>query len=191
MIKTAIFSGSFNPVHVGHLVLANYLCEFTDVDEVWLMVSPQNPMKEPNHAVDARLRFQLLQQALLNDNKLKASDFELYLPTPTYTIHTFNALRNQFHDREFSLLIGADNWVIFDQWKDYQEILRSYPVWIYPRHGFPVTVPASLPAVKMLDAPVIDISSTFIRQSVSEGKEMRRWVPETVWKFIVEKQLYK
>lgn len=190
MIKTAVFSGTFNPIHVGHLVLANYLCEFTDVDEVWLMVSPLNPLKEPNTALDSKLRYEMVQLAVDDDTRLFASDFELHLPQPTYSITTLTALRDSYPDREFSLLIGADNWLVFDQWKAYQQIIDEFPIWIYPRAGFEVKIPDFMPSVKLLSAPLVEISSTFIRQSITAGHDMRRFVPEEVWKYIRTNRLY-
>lgn len=190
MIKTAVFSGTFNPIHVGHLVLANYLCEFTDVEEVWLMVSPLNPLKEPNSALDSKLRYKMVKLAVDDDNRLAASDFEIHLPQPTYSIKTLTALRDSYPDREFSLLIGADNWLVFDQWKAYQQIIDEFPIWIYPRAGFDVKIPNSMPSVKLLSAPLVEISSTFIRQSITAGHDMRRFVPEEVWKYIKNNSLY-
>ncbi len=191
MIKTAVFSGTFNPIHVGHLVLANYLCEFTDIEEVWLMVSPLNPLKEPNTALDSKLRYEMVQLAVDDDTRLFASDFELHLPQPTYSIKTLTALLDSYPDREFSLLIGADNWLVFDQWKDYQRIINEFSIWIYPRAGFDVKIPDFMTSVKLLSAPLVEISSTFIRQSIAEGHDMRRFVPEDVWKYIKDSQLYR
>ena len=191
MIKTAIFSGTFNPIHIGHLVLANYLCEFTDVEEVWLMVSPLNPLKEPGIAVDSRVRYEMVRLAVDGDPRLFASDFELHLPVPTYTVNTLTALRNAYPDREFLLLIGSDNWQLFNQWKDSRKILDGFPIWIYPRLGFDVEIPPSMPSVKLLPAPIVEISSTFIRDSIAASCNMRRFVPEVVWKYIVEHRLYQ
>jgi nicotinate-nucleotide adenylyltransferase len=191
MIKTAVFPGSFNPVHVGHLMLANYLCEFAGIDEVWMMVSPQNPLKEKGASLDASARFEMLQLALEGNSRVKASDFELRLPTPTYTVATLAALREAYPGRSFSLLIGADNWEVFHRWKDADSIVEQFPVWIYPRKNFEVAVPSGLPLVRLLDSPVVDVSSTFVRQAVAEGKDMRYFVPQRVWKYISEHHLYR
>jgi nicotinate-nucleotide adenylyltransferase len=172
-------------------MLANYLCEFTDVEEVWLMVSPQNPLKETGSAIDSGKRLALLQLAVADDARLVASDFELNLPLPTYSIRTLTALRSQFPEREFSLLIGSDNWEVFDKWKDYQQIIAEFPIWIYPRLGSKVEIPLEYGTVKKLDAPIIELSSTFIRESIAQGKNMRRFVPEAVWNQIESENLYR
>jgi len=191
MIKTAVFSGSFNPIHIGHLVLANYLCEFTDVEEVWLMVSPLNPLKEPDVVVDSHARYEMTCLAVNDDRRLFASDFELNMPLPTYSIRTLTALRESYPDREFSLLIGADNWQVFHKWKEYRQIMDEFPIWIYPRPGFDVGIPSGLTSVKLLEAPLVEISSTFIRNAVAAGHDMRRFVPEVVWQYIDSNQLYR
>jgi nicotinate-nucleotide adenylyltransferase len=191
MIKTAIFSGSFNPIHVGHLLLANYLCEFTDVEEVWLMVSPQNPLKETVDTIDSRARMEMVQLAVDDDPRFVASDFELNLPQPTYSIRTLTKLREQFSDREFSLLIGADNWGLFDQWKDYRQILDNFSIWIYPRLGFAIEGDDFFPSVHLLTAPIVELSSTFIRDAITQGKDMRCFVSGKVWDYIKNNNLYR
>ncbi|MBP1638931.1 MAG: nadD [Bacteroidetes bacterium] len=190
MIKTAVFSGTFNPIHLGHLVLANYLCEFTEVEEVWLMVSPLNPLKEPDVAVDSKIRYEMTCLVVDDDRRLFASDFELNMPLPTYSIRTLTALRESYPDREFSLLIGADNWQVFHKWKEYRKILDEFSIWIYPRSGFDIDIPVELSSVKLLPAPLVEISSTFVRESVANGHNMRRFVPEIVWKYIQDNRLY-
>jgi nicotinate-nucleotide adenylyltransferase len=191
MLQTAIFSGTFNPIHIGHMLLANYLREFTDVEEVWLMVSPLSPMKKPGSAVDSRKRLEMVRLAIGEDSALLASDFELTLPEPTYTIRTLTALREQYPERDFCLLIGADNWQVFDKWKDYKTIIDQFPIWIYPRLGFEVNIPVSISSVRLLPAPIVGVSSTFIRDAIATGHVMSRFVPERVWKYIVDNGLYQ
>ncbi len=180
MKKTGIFSGSFNPIHIGHLALANWLCEFEGLDEVWFLISPQNPLKKADDLMDDQLRLEMARVAVGNYPKFKVSDFEYALPRPTYTIHTLDALRAAFPDRTVYFIMGADNWHLFPQWKNYQDILTRYPILIYPRKGYPVEVPASYTNVKVVDAPEIEISSSFIRYSFYAGKDVSFFLPEKI-----------
>ena len=134
MKKVGIFGGSYNPIHIGHLALANYLCEFGDLDEVWFMVSPQNPFKAHSSDLwDDNLRLELVRLAVEDYPKLQASDFEFHLPRPSYTIHTLDALQEAYPDHEFSLIIGEDNWQCFGRWYRGEEIARETPIIVYPR----------------------------------------------------------
>jgi len=191
-MRTAIFSGSFNPIHIGHLMLANYIVEYEEVDEFWFVPSPQNPLKEQSELPNDELRLEMLHLAVGEYARFRVCDIEFSLPKPSYSIHTLNTLKNKYPEREFILIIGADNWVIFDQWKDYQSILDNYKVWIYPRPGYDLTeskVPIP-PSVKVLSSPIFDISSTAIRKAVSEGKDMKAFLPHPVHEFIKRNGLY-
>lgn len=191
MKHIVVFSGSFNPIHVGHLLLANYVAAFTDCDEVWLMVSPHNPLKESSCLPDAALRFRWVQLALAHHPQIVASDFELSLPQPSYTLRTLDALQYAYPNDRFSLLIGADNWLVFDQWKDYKRLIDRYSLLIYPRVSASIDE-SSLPvSVKMLSAPLVDLSSTMIRHAIGAGKDMRFFVPLHVWNEIERLGLYR
>lgn len=190
-VRTAIFGGSFNPIHIGHLALANYLCEYGWVDEVWFLVSPQNPFKVQENLLDDKLRLELVAAAVAGYPHFKASDFEFSLPRPSYTVHTLNQLAQAYPDRDFYLLIGADNWKAFDRWKSPEEILEKYHLLVYPRPGYEIDK-ASLPEnVLAVDSPVLEVSSTFIRKSITAGKDIRYFLHPATYRIIQEKQLYR
>ncbi|MFA6702736.1 MAG: nicotinate (nicotinamide) nucleotide adenylyltransferase [Dysgonamonadaceae bacterium] len=189
--QIGIFSGSFNPIHVGHLILANYMAEFTTLDEVWLLVSPYNPLKEKDDLLDEKTRLKMTEIALEDYDYLNASDFEFNLPRPSYTINTLDKLSTDFPDCIFTLIIGGDSWLDFHRWKDFDRLRREYNIIIYPRLGEDVVIPSEFSQnVKLVNAPVMDISSTFIRECIKEGKNMRAFVPSRVYDFIEENKLY-
>ena len=181
MKQVGIFSGSFNPIHVGHLALANYLCEFEQLDEVWFLVTPHNPLKERTSLMDDVLRFQFVKQATAGYAPFKASDFEFHLPQPSYTIDTLNALSKAYPSHQFHLIVGADNWLTFDKWKDYQTLIANYPIFVYPRHGYDLPTVSPYESVRFVGAPIIEISSTFIRESILAGKDVRFFLPPSIY----------
>lgn len=189
-IKTGIYSGSFNPIHIGHLALANWLCEYTDLEEVWFMVTPQNPLKEKRNLLDDSIRLEMVRIATLDYPHFKVSDFEFTLPRPSYTYATLSSLRNKFEDREFCFIMGADNWQIFGQWMNHDKIMNEFPIYIYPRHGYKIEVPENKGNINLVLAPIIEISSTFIRNSIRAGKDIRFFLPENVGEYIAKNKLY-
>lgn len=191
-MKIGIFSGSFNPIHVGHLILANYIVEYTDIEEVWLLVSPLNPLKSEDDLSDKYVRLEMTKLALEGYPQIKASGFEFDLPKPSYTINTLDALKVKYPEHDFTLVIGADNWAIFESWHETDKILENYKLKIYPRLGFRIKIPDRLKQkVEALDSPIIEISSTFIREGIEVGKNMRPFLTENVYDYIIEKGLYK
>ena len=167
---TAIFGGSFNPIHVGHIALAQAILRQTGVEEVWLMVSPQNPLKQEDGLLADHLRLQLARKALENTDGIVASDYEFHLPKPSYTWNTLQHLSCDYPDREFILLIGGDNWAHFERWRNWKDILRTYDVVVYPRNSYQGTV----------DCPLLDVSSTQIRQRVRLGESISGMVPDSI-----------
>ena len=160
--KTGIYSGSFNPVHIGHLALANWLCEFTELDELWFLITPHNPLKEKEELMDDRLRYELVKKSIAG------------------TITTLRTLEASYPDREFYFIMGADNWKYITRWVEYEAIISNYPIFIYPRKGFDVEIPAQYPHIKKVDAPLVEISSTFIREAFKTGKDVRFFLPEAI-----------
>lgn len=191
MIRTTIFGGSFNPIHCGHLQLARYLIREKLTDEVWLLVSPQNPLKRRQTLIDENARLRLAQAALADEKGIIASDFEFHLPRPSYTWNTLRELRKAFPERTFSLLIGADNWQLFPQWRNSEEILQICPIFIYPREGYEVNT-ASLPQnVHCIKAPLFPYSSTAIREALSRHKDCTEMLPDAVCRLIKDLRLYQ
>ncbi|MCI8997557.1 MAG: nicotinate-nucleotide adenylyltransferase [Muribaculaceae bacterium] len=185
-----ILGGSFNPVHIGHLMLSSYLQQFGGFDEVWLNLSPLNPLKSnPEELIPDVQRLAMLDLAIGTTKGLKVCDIELSMPRPSYTINTLRYLAKRYPRHQFKLIIGSDNWKIFDQWKDSEEILSDFGVVIYPRPGYPVgTIYED--GVDVVTAPTADISSTFIRKALARGKDMNYFLPAGVFDYIKKNQLY-
>lgn len=179
MKKVGIFGGSFNPIHTGHIALAKSLCEKAGLDEVWFMVSPMNPFKKAaTDLLDDHLRLEMVEKALENESQLKACDYEFRLPKPSYTWHTLQAISKDYPECEFTLLIGGDNWAAFDKWYHHDDILAHYPIVVYPRQGSCIgEVPAS---VTIVETPLLNISSTEIRECIKTGKSIEGMVPECI-----------
>lgn len=202
MIRTGIFGGSFNPVHLGHTALAAYICEQGMVDEVWLMVSPQNPLKRDLTLLDEAERMAMARMAVAPYPTLKASDFEFQLPRPSYTYHTLQALREAYPDREFSLIIGEDNWQCFHQWYRGEDIARETPIIVYPR-GDKGAEKGTEQSVKnnpfstfkfqlsnLKDTPLLPYSSTEIRNRIAAGCDASTMLHPDVAQYIQSKQHY-
>lgn len=191
MKRVALYGGSFNPIHIGHLALANYLCEWEEVDEVWFLVTPQNPLKKECELLPDRERLKLVEVSIKGYTRFKASDFEFHLPRPSYTIHTLEALKKAYPCISFSLLIGADNWKIIDRWKESERLVRENEIFVYPRYGCEIEV-SSLPSTAhYIQAPLIEISSTGIRHALREGKEPVFFLHPNAYKIIKKKRFYQ
>lgn len=183
-LKTGIFSGSFNPIHIGHLALANYLCEYEGLEEIWFMVSPQNPLKAQTELWSDELRLKLVELSICEYPHFQASDFEFHLPRPSYSVHTLEKLREVYPEREFYFIIGADNWLRIDRWYQSERIIKENQIIIYPRPGFPVKEEELPETVRLVHSPVFEISSTFIREALDERKDVRYFVHHRVWEYI-------
>lgn len=187
---TGLLGGSFNPIHNGHLAIARAMLAQGIVDEVMIMVSPQNPLKSRGTLLDERTRYSLAALACEEEEGIHASDFEFSLPRPSYTWHTLEALKNSFPEKTFKLLIGADNWQLFPRWYRAGDILDNYAVAVYPRPGYDIDA-SSLPAnAEYVDMPLLHVSSTEIRQSIKEGKDVSALLPPKVYDQIKSLGLY-
>lgn len=190
MIRTGFFGGSFNPIHNGHIAIAKQLLAGAALDEIWFVVSPQNPFKQNDVLLDNEKRLKLTRLALANEQRLIASDYEFRLPKPSYTWLTLQSLSRDHPERQFVLLIGGDNWAAFDRWAHYEEILDKYEIIVYPREG--ETLPAiNHPHVTYLQLDLIPISSTLIRSRLQQGKSISGLVPAPVERMILAENLYK
>lgn len=190
-MKIGLFFGSFNPVHNGHLIIANYVCETTDLDKVWLVVSPQNPLKQKETLLREYDRLHLINLAIEDNKNLKASSIEFKLPKPSYTIDTLTYLKEKYPQHELSLIMGSDNLETLHKWKNYEMILNNYPIYVYNRRGSEGNPFPKIKTIHFLDFLFLDISATFIRENLRKGISMQYFLPEPVWKYIDESKLYR
>jgi len=189
-MKIGLYFGSFNPVHAGHLIIASHILNETDIEKVWLVVSPQNPFKQEHALLNEYHRLHLVKLATEADNRIKASDIEFNLPKPSYTINTLTWLHEKYPEHEFCIIMGADSFQNLGKWKNAALIIRDYEIYVYPRPGFPVenTIGARL---HIVDAPLLQLSATHIRKKVAEGKSIRYMVPDVVLDEIEKGGYYK
>ena len=194
MKMVGLFFGTFNPIHIGHLIIANHLVEFSDLDEVWFVITPQSPFKTKQSMLDDHHRYQMVYEAVQEYPKLRPSNIEFDLPQPSYTINTLAHLDEKYgKDHQFALIMGEDNLKSFHKWKNYETILELHSIYVYPRvsegvveHQF-----KGHPKITKVDAPIMEISSTFIRKAHKAGKNIRPMLPESVWKYMDEMNFYR
>lgn len=190
-MKIGLFFGSFNPIHIGHMIIANIMAENADLKKVWFVVSPQNPFKPSKGLLHEFDRYDLVKAAIADNYKLEVNDVEFHLPKPSYTIHTLAYLTEKHPDKDFKLIIGEDNLEGFTRWKNYQQILDHHGLYVYPR---PNAQPSELklhPNVTVVQAPLLDISATYIRECIRNKKSIRYMVPEPVEQLIRLKGFYQ
>nr|WP_294872598.1 nicotinate (nicotinamide) nucleotide adenylyltransferase [uncultured Pedobacter sp.] len=190
-MKTGLFFGSFNPIHTGHLVIANYMASFTGLKEVWLVVSPHNPLKNKNGLTNMYDRLEMAKLAVENSEKIRVSDIEFGLSQPSYTIDTLAYLQEKYPGKEFVLIMGADNLVSLKKWKNYEVLLKNYQIYVYPRPGIDIGEWKNHPSIIITETPQMDISSTFIRKGIKEGKNVQYFTPDNVLAFIESKNMYR
>jgi nicotinate-nucleotide adenylyltransferase len=194
MKKVGLFFGTFNPIHIGHLVIANHMVEFSDLDEVWFVITPMSPFKTKKTLLDNHHRYQMVYEATKDYSKLKPSKIEFDLPQPNYTINTLVHLEEHYEKGyEFALIMGEDNLKSFHKWKNYETILESHCIYVYPRmshekgeHKF-----KDNPKIQHVDAPIMEVSSTFIRNNHKQGKNVKPLLPDSVWKYMDEMNFYR
>lgn len=189
-MKIGLYFGSFNPIHSGHLIIANHILNFTDLQRVWFVISPQNPFKQSEGLLNEYDRLHLVQRAIENDTRMKASDIEFSLPHPSYTIHTLAYLAEKYPEHEFSIIMGSDSFRNLGKWKNADVIISNYHIIIYKRPGFEVhnTMNAK---IQVMDAPLLEISATHIRELVRSGKSIKYLVPPDVEEEIIACRHYK
>jgi nicotinate-nucleotide adenylyltransferase len=189
-MRIGLFFGSFNPIHIGHLIIANIMAENSDLQAVWFVVSPQNPFKKSKTLLHEFDRLDMVEMAITDNPKLKAIDIEFHLPRPSYTIDTLTVIQEKYPQHIFSLIIGEDNLGQFSKWKNYQQILEYFGLYIYPRPGAIKSELLKHPNVKVIEAPLLDISATFIRDRIRENKSVKYLVPDQVEQYILRKKFY-
>lgn len=189
-MRIGLFFGSFNPIHIGHLIIANTMATSTDLEQVWFVVSPQNPFKKTKSLLHEFDRYDMVERAIADNSKLKATDIEFSMPKPSYTIDTLIRLQEKYPQHEFRLIVGGDNLAQFPNWKNHEKILEYFGLYVYPR---PNSEPSPLfehPNVKLVSAPLLDISATFIRDNIKSNRSIRYMVPEVVEEMITRKKFY-
>jgi len=197
MVRIGLYFGSFNPVHIGHLAIAGYMTEFSGLDQLWFVVSPHNPLKKKDTLLADHHRYYMVQLAIGDNDRLKASDIEFKLPVPSYTIDTLTYLREKYPDNKFCLVMGEDNLYTLHKWKNINALIENHPVYVYPRSealkpSAPIlTQLLSGAEIHKVNAPLMNISGTFIREGIKKGKDMSYFLPPPVWKYIEEMHFYE
>ncbi len=190
-MKVGLFFGSFNPVHTGHMIIANHLVEYSDLDQVWMVVSPHNPLKNKASLAKDSDRYHLVQIAIGDHPKIKASNVEFFLPQPSYTIDTLIFLQEKYPKKSFALIMGGDSLESIEKWKNFEILLADYDIYLYQRPGTNTAKYANSDRVKIVEAPLLDISATFIRNALKDRKSIRYLVPDSVYEYLESSSMYR
>jgi nicotinate-nucleotide adenylyltransferase len=198
-MKIGLYFGTFNPIHIGHLIIANHIAEYSDVKQVWMVVTPHNPLKKKDTLLKDSIRLELVHLATEDYPKIKPSDIEFKLPQPNYTVNTLAYLQEKYPKNEFSLIMGEDNLKSFHKWKNYEVILQNYDIYVYPRIDAKAQTNEinnylafkNHPKIHFITAPIVEISATFIRESIKNKKNVQPLLPNKVWEYIDHNNLYK
>lgn len=192
-MKIGLYFGTFNPIHVGHMIIANHFAEYSGLDQIWMVVTPHNPLKDKKTLLDDHQRLQLVYLATEDYPKIKPSDIEFKLPQPNYTVNTLAHLQDKHPEHTFSLIMGEDNLKSLHKWKNYEVILKNYEIYVYPRISSELETSEfrGNPNIHIIAAPIVEISSTFIRNNIKDKKNVRPLLPEKVWEYIDHNNLYK
>lgn len=197
MAKVGLFFGSFNPIHIGHMAIAGYMKEFTGLEEVWFVISPQNPLKKKELLLEGHHRLYMAELAIGKNENLRACDIEFRMPYPSYTIDTMARLTERYPYDKFCLIMGEDNLYTLHKWKNAEELVKKFPVYVYPRPGVVKSENEVLnrlleiARIKRVKAPLMEISGTFIRNGIRNGKDMSYFLHPAVWKYIVDMHFYE
>ena len=192
-MKIGLYFGTFNPIHIGHLIIANHMAEYSDLDQIWMVVTPHNPHKKKNTLLDDYHRLEMVHLATENFPKIQPSDIEFKLPQPNYTVNTLVHLQEKFPKYEFSLIMGEDNLNSLHKWKNYEVILQNHDIYVYPRlnSGEINEQFVNHSKIHKVDAPIVELSSTFIRDSIKNGKNVSPMLPNKVWEYVEHNLFYK
>lgn len=183
-MNIGLYFGSFNPVHIGHLAIANYMVEYSDIDELWFVISPHNPLKKKSTLLNDQARFNLVYEAIKDDNRFRAVDVEFHMPQPSYTIDTLTYLEEKYPGRSFSIIMGSDGLRTFHKWKNFDVLIKNYVRYVYPRFGEDLGYIKSHENIRIVEAPRFEISSSFIRSAIKEKHDVRHFLPKEVFELI-------
>ncbi len=192
-MKIGLYFGTFNPIHVGHMIIANHMAEHSDLQQIWMVVTPHNPHKQKSTLLEDYQRLHLVNLATEDYIKIKATDIEFKLPQPNYTVNTLAHLKDKYPQHEFSLIMGEDNLKSFHKWKNYEFILENHDIYMYPRISKETETSDLInhPRIHKIDAPIVEISSTFIRENIKNKKNIRPLLPEKVWEYVDHNNFYR